>query len=99
MSLNFPSDPSVGQRYVYGNSAWQWNGTAWDNVTGGSIAYKHDQEVASSSWNIVHNLGFYPNITIQDSAGTTVEGEIAYQSVNAVQINFGAAFSGTAYLS
>lgn len=63
------------------------------------VSYQHTQEVASDTWNITHNLGFYPNITVQDSAGTTVEGEIVYQSANAVQLNFAATFSGTAYLS
>jgi hypothetical protein len=63
------------------------------------VSFVFSQEVASSSWNITHNLGFYPNITVQDSANSIVEGEIVYQSANAVQINFASSFSGTAYLS
>ena len=67
--------------------------------TTGRVAYQHTQGVTSSSWIITHNLGFYPNITVKDSAGSIVEGEIVYDSANQVTLNFQAAFSGVAYLS
>jgi hypothetical protein len=67
--------------------------------TTGRVAYQHTQGVTSSSWIITHNLGFYPNITVKDSAGSIVEGEIVYDSANQVTLNFQAAFSGLAYLS
>ena len=63
------------------------------------VSYIHTQGVSSSSWVITHNLGFYPNITTKDSAGSIVEGEIVYDSANQVTLNFQAAFSGMAYLS
>lgn len=63
------------------------------------IAYRYSQGVPASVWNIVHNLNFYPNITVEDSAGNIVEGEIDYLDPNTVQLSFSAAFSGYAYLS
>lgn len=63
------------------------------------VAYVHTQGTSSSSWVITHNLNFYPNITVKDSAGSIVEGEIVYDSANQVTLNFQAAFSGLAYLS
>jgi len=63
------------------------------------LAYAHTQGTASATWTINHNLDFYPNVTILDSAGTIVEGEIAYTSRNQVVLTFSAAFSGKAYLS
>ena len=63
------------------------------------LAYAHTQSVASATWTINHNLDFYPNVTVVDSAGTIVEGEIAYTSRNQIVLTFSAAFSGTAYLS
>ena len=63
------------------------------------VSYVHTQDVASSSWIIQHNLGFYPNIVVKDSAGSVVEGEIDYDSANQVTLTFQATFSGTAYLS
>ena len=63
------------------------------------VAYQHIQGSSSSTWVITHNLGFYPNIVVQDSAYSVVEGEITYNSVNQVTLTFQAAFSGMAYLS
>lgn len=63
------------------------------------VSYFHTQDVASDTWVITHNLGFYPNIVVQDSALSVVEGEITYDSVNQVTLTFQSAFSGKAYLS
>jgi hypothetical protein len=63
------------------------------------ISYVHNQGTASATWTINHNLNFYPNVTIQDSGGTIVEGEIAYTTRNTIIATFSAAFSGKAYLS
>jgi hypothetical protein len=40
-----------------------------------------------------------PNVTVQDSAGNIVEGEIAYTNTNSLTVSFASAFSGKAYLS
>ena len=32
MSLNFPSNPSIGQEYTYAGYTWLWNGTGWDKL-------------------------------------------------------------------
>ena len=63
------------------------------------VAYRHTQAVASSTWLITHNLGFYPNIVVQDSGGSIVEGEITYTNSNSLTATFSVSFSGTAYLS
>lgn len=63
------------------------------------IAYTHDQGVSSSTWSIVHNLNFKPNVTIIDSAGSIVEGELEYLDNNSLVLTFAYAFSGNAYLS
>jgi hypothetical protein len=61
--------------------------------------YVHSQGVPSTVWVIDHDLGFYPNVSVVDSAGEQVEGEVDYISGTRVQVTFTAAFSGTAYLS
>lgn len=63
------------------------------------VAYVHTQGVSSDTWLITHNLGFYPNITVKDSGGSIVEGEITYTNSNSLTVTFSAAFSGIAYLS
>jgi hypothetical protein len=64
---------------------------------GGSFVYQ--QTTPAMTWVVTHNLGFYPNVHIEDSAGDDVEGDIQHDSVNQLTLTFGAAFSGTAYLS
>jgi hypothetical protein len=63
------------------------------------VAYEHPQSSAASIWTITHNLNFFPNVTVLDSAGTQVEGELAYLSRNQLQIEFAVPISGTAFLS
>lgn len=61
--------------------------------------YTHHQLASSDTWNINHNLGKYPSITIVDSAGTMVMGDILYIDENNLQVSFSSAFSGKAYLN
>ena len=63
------------------------------------VSYTHTQGSSSNSWTIAHNLGFYPNVTVVDSAGTIYEGEITYTNTNSLTASFSASFSGKAYLS
>ena len=50
-------------------------------------------------WDITHNLGKCPSVTIVDSAGSVVVGDITYTSENNLKVTFSAAFGGTAYLN
>jgi hypothetical protein len=64
------------------------------------LSYVHTQNVASSSWSVTHGLGFIPNITVIDSAGSVVEGSYTYsEDGNTVTLTFSSPFSGKAYLS
>ena len=65
----------------------------------GNNSYVHTQSAASDNWVINHNLGYNPNVTVLDSAGTQVIGEIEYNTINKLTLKFSTAFSGTAYLS
>ena len=64
-----------------------------------AIAYHHTQNTPSNTWVINHNLSFFPNVTVADSAGSLCEGEITYTNNDSVTITFSSAFSGNAYLS
>ena len=67
--------------------------------TVGRVSYQHLQDEVSNTWVILHNLGFKPNVTVQDSAGSIYEGEISYTNSDSLTITFSAAFSGKAFLS
>lgn len=65
----------------------------------GTASFVYNQSVPSSLWNITHNLGYFPNVTVTDSAGSLAEGDTKYVNNNLIQILFSSAFSGVAYLS
>lgn len=65
----------------------------------GDLHFVHNQISASSSWTITHNLGKHPTVSIVDSGGNWVVGDIVYTSTNELTINFTATFSGKAYLN
>lgn len=65
----------------------------------GGISYVHNQGAVASTWTIAHNLGWYPNVTVIDSGGLVVEGDLSYPNINTVQLQFSGGFSGVAYLS
>jgi hypothetical protein len=66
-------------------------------ATGGT--YTHTQALASATWTINHNLGYFPNVTVVDSAEDEVVGDINYVNNNTLIISFNGGFSGNAYLS
>jgi hypothetical protein len=74
-------------------------GTTSNALEPQALAYEHTQGAVSSSWVINHNLGFKPNVTVVDSAGTIYEGEITYTNSNSLTVSFSQSFSGKAYLS
>jgi len=64
-----------------------------------SGSYAHTQSVASATWTITHNLGYRPAVSVVDSGGNYVVGDVNYVSVSALTISFSAPFGGFAYLS
>lgn len=63
------------------------------------IAYKHTQLASSNLWTINHNLNFFPNVTVFDSAGSMVEGSVTHTDNRHLTVAFSAAISGYAALS
>ena len=68
-------------------------------VTVTSATYRHNQISAQSTWTIQHNLSKYPSVTVVDSSGEVVGGDVLYLDNNSVQVKFSGAFSGKAYLN
>ena len=50
-------------------------------------------------WEINHNLGKFPSVSIVDSAGTVVIGDVSHTDINNLTISFASGFAGTAYLN
>ena len=74
----------------------------FDNLTGDIVLdknYKHTQIQASKTWNIKHNLKKIPSVTVIDSGGNEVIGNIKHLSENELIITFSYEFSGSAILN
>lgn len=65
--------------------------------SGGDLSYVHTQTVASTLWVVAHNLGKFPAVTVVDSGGNVVVGDVSYIDMNTVAIGFTAIFGGKAY--
>lgn len=68
-------------------------------VTINSKTYVYEQGIASNTWEIEHNLGKYPSVTIVDSAGTIFTASVEYNSENICTVYINGATKGKAYLN
>ena len=73
-------------------------GTVWDDAPQ-APTFVFTQNVPSTTWNITHNLGKFPSITVIDTGNTVVVGEYNYTSNTNVILTFSAGFAGKAYLN
>lgn len=77
-------------------------GTDLEYVSPGTLGvdlnYTHVQ-ASSSTWVIAHSLGKIPSVTVIDSSGNKVNGDVTYTDLNNLTISFNTAFAGTAYLN
>lgn len=64
-----------------------------------SKTFIFQQAVPSAKWEITHNLKKYPSVTVVDSAGEAVIITPTYIDENSLILDFGAEFSGKAYLN
>lgn len=69
-----------------------------DGAPGGTT-YQHSQVSASLVWNISHNLGRFPSVTVVDNAGREVLGDVHFLDNNLISIEFDIPMAGTAYLN
>ena len=65
----------------------------------GAPTFVFTQGVAATTWNIQHNLGKFPSVSVINNNNVVINGEVTYIDNNNVQLNFSAGFSGKAYLN
>jgi hypothetical protein len=70
------------------------NGLEWTNRT-----FTFNQNVSTATWTINHNLGMFPSVSVIDSVGNFVTGNIDYIDDRNLEITFKSAFKGKAYLN
>ena len=105
-STGDPSDGlgTAGDFYIDTDAGKLWGpkgNTSWGSNPLPLIPkrFTHTQSTSATSWTITHTLDGYPSVTVVDSAGTVVIGEVKYDSTSKVTISFEAAFAGKAHLT
>lgn len=61
--------------------------------------YEHEQGEVSDAWEIHHNLGRYPSVTVVDTTGREIIAEVQYIDKNNCVVLTKGEFKGTAYLN
>ena len=61
--------------------------------------FEFTQGVPATTWNIQHNLGKFPSVSVINNNNIIINGEVTYIDNNNVQLNFSAGFTGKAYLN
>jgi hypothetical protein len=69
------------------------------DASAGVNTFEYSQVAPATVWNVTHNLGKFPSITVIDTGDTVVVGEYQYINNNTVTLTFSAAFAGKAYLN
>ena len=65
----------------------------------GAPTFIFTQGVPATTWNIQHNLGKFPSVSVINNNNIVINGEVTYIDNNNVQLNFSAGFTGKAYLN
>jgi len=65
----------------------------------GAPTYVFTQGTPATTWNIQHNLGKFPSVSVVNNNNTIMYGNTTYTDNNNLTINFSAGFSGKAYLN
>lgn len=81
------------------NVTLEGNKTSSELGLTGDKDFTYIKSTPDSVWEITHDLDKYPSVTVVDSAGSVVMGDITYTSKSALKVTFSAAFSGKAYLN
>jgi len=100
--ITIPTDPSsitafsdvlitnIQENQVLTYSLGKWRNE--DAIAAQDSNFVFDQAIASNTWVITHNLSKYPSVTIVDSAGDEIEGDISYQNTQQLTVVFSASF-------
>lgn len=86
-------------RVKIGNGILEWNNLPYIIDASLSYGYTHNQLATASVWTITHGMGKFPSVTVVDSGGSMVVGQVEYLDSNSLTVTFTAPFGGKAYLN
>ncbi len=80
-------------------AAYWGDGATLGGKQGLVSAFDFNQAAALTQWDITHNLGRNPAVTIIDTVDDEVEGRIVYNTINDLTLIFTSPIAGNAYLT
>jgi hypothetical protein len=78
-----------------------WVLTSATEAGGGSgdLSFVFTQLSAAATWNVVHNLGKYPSVSVVDTGGNELLVTVLYIDANTLTISLASPTSGKAYMN
>lgn len=70
-----------------------------NGVDGGNLTYTFAFPAPLAVWLVAHDLGRFPSVTVLDTAGDQVLGDLSYLDANTLRVTFGLPMAGVAYLN
>ena len=104
-SQKFSNVDEMSLQYVFGNSSLESESNylislfQYDYLSSGDKHVTFTQASPSTTWNVNHSLNKFPSVTVVDSAGTQVIGDVQHIDSNNLTITFINQFSGKAYVN
>lgn len=96
MAFGEPAADGVERLVVNLDTVFKKSVNIEGSISIGDKNYVHSQETAAAEWEVTHNLGKNPAVTVIDSANTEVIGEVEHVNSNKCILRFQAAFAGKA---
>jgi hypothetical protein len=67
--------------------------------SGDDANFVFEQIAPATTWDITHNLGKFPSVSVVDSGGNAVNGDVVYLNPNSLQVTFNSPFGGKVFLN
>ena len=103
LTLAQPGFYDVGVTFLGGNGSLTtdqlYTIIQFDTDSTGDKTFVFTQAAPATVWNILHNLGKFPSVSVINNNDIVINGEVTYIDNNNVQLNFSAGFTGKAYLN
>jgi hypothetical protein len=94
---------NVTVTYIQGHSALVLDKFYGISIYAGFLAqdknFVFTQNTPSTTWNINHNLGKFPSVSVVNINNVLLYGQVTYVDSNNITIEFSAGFSGKAYMN
>ena len=84
---------------IYSQEPFEGYALLTNQLSDAPSTFIFEQAASSDTWEINHYLNRYPSVTVVDSAGTTFNAKVEYNSLDKCTVYINGATTGKAYLN